>query len=92
MDVDGVIQIIPSLKGNTQDLPQEGMTLSEHKDDSQGGPKSEDLDQPEKELLLYPQRNVVKPSQDRISRYKCKMCMRRPEEAPVVKHGIYRTK
>lgn len=39
MDVDGVIQIIPSLKGNTRDLPQEGMTLGEHKDDSQGGPK-----------------------------------------------------
>lgn len=50
MDVDGVIQIIPSLKGNTRDLPQEGMTLGEHKDDSQGGPKSEDLDQPEKEF------------------------------------------
>lgn len=39
VDADGVIQIIPSLKGNTRDLPQEGMTLGEHKDDSQEGPK-----------------------------------------------------
>lgn len=39
MDVDGVIQIIPSLKGNTRDLPQEGITLGERKDDSQEGPK-----------------------------------------------------
>lgn len=39
VDADGVIQIIPSLKGNTRDLPQEGMTLGEHKDDSQEGLK-----------------------------------------------------
>lgn len=37
--MDGVIQMILSVEGDTQDLPQEGMTLGEHKDDSRGGPK-----------------------------------------------------
>lgn len=37
--VDGVIQMIPSVGGDTRDLPQEIMTLGEHKDESRGGPK-----------------------------------------------------
>lgn len=29
--------MIPGVGGDTRDLPQEGMTLGEHKDDSRGG-------------------------------------------------------
>lgn len=31
--------MIPGVEGGTRDLPQEGMTLGEPKDDSRGGPK-----------------------------------------------------
>lgn len=73
MDANGVIQIVPSLKGNTRDLPQEGMTLGEHMYDKPRGTgmrrhrstrEGIDIESSEKSLQAKTRSNVTLYMQD----------------------------